>query len=156
MVASSADNHNNCHFDCQRDCPNDFVVAGAIVNYTRHLVEPYPLSQSLSLPSFSSLRGNPIGQKHPKTRQLGVCSSALCWRYPPASSHSSRTLDLGGNSIPVHFDTTTTIHRLESSGEKAPTLWNLHALDDGLVDLGLCRIVKQLEKSLQKQSHENG
>ena len=82
VVASSADNHkNNCHFDITNvTVPTTFGVTGAIVNYTRHLVEPYPLSQSLSLPSFSSLRGNPIGQKHPKTRQLGVCSSALCWR----------------------------------------------------------------------------
>jgi S1/P1 Nuclease len=33
----STETNSTCHFNRTRDCPNDFCVAGAIVNYTNHL-----------------------------------------------------------------------------------------------------------------------
>jgi S1/P1 Nuclease len=72
-----------CHFDYTRDCPDDVCVAGAIVNYTRHLMEAELHANTLVVQSLKFI-----------THFIGDIHQPL---------HSARETDRGGNSIHVHF-----------------------------------------------------
>jgi S1/P1 Nuclease len=76
-----------CHFDYTRDCPDDVCVAGAIVNYTRHLMEAELHSNTLVAQSLKFI-----------THFIGDIHQPL---------HSARSTDRGGNSIHVHFQKNT-------------------------------------------------
>ena len=71
----------SCHFDYARDCPNDFCVAGAIVNYTNILMDASSHNASVEALKFL-------------THFVGDIHQPL---------HASRTTDRGGNSIHVSF-----------------------------------------------------
>ncbi|GAX19957.1 hypothetical protein FisN_1Lh571 [Fistulifera solaris] len=71
-----------CHFDYVRDCPQDFCVAGSIVNYTNILMTTSNHNASVEALKFL-------------THFVGDIHQPL---------HASRTTDRGGNSIHVHFD----------------------------------------------------
>jgi len=129
----SSSSSSSCHFDYQRDCPRDFCVAGAIVNYTSQLAH-HNKSQSMNNQVRSSLRGN-VQQDHPKRVSLEFVTHFVGDIHQPL--HSSRKSDIGGNAIHVHFRTgiMTEWNRLNRKHHKA---WNLHSVwDDGIIDKAL-------------------
>ena len=152
VVAPGED--SDCHFDYERDCPSDFCVAGAIVNYTSHLLD----NGSHNTPTVVDRRNGYKGSHTPTTNHLRrsrVSDEPTVKDNPYRDSlefvthfvgdihqplHSSRTSDRGGNSIKVVFNAIMTpwsrIYR-QSSQHKA---WNLHSVwDDAMIDRALAR-----------------
>jgi hypothetical protein len=103
---------DTCRYNATRDCPDDFCVAGAIVNYTSRLQDYNEVEALKFIVHF-------VGDIHQPL-------------------HVSRSTDRGGNDINVKFDKTSTssvvsmrnrVRRRTRHGE------NLHAVwDDGIIE----------------------
>lgn len=58
QIGGCYSNKDGCHFQYERDCPNDVCVAGAILNYTKQLYQTDLSSSSLPSSSSYALRGS--------------------------------------------------------------------------------------------------
>ena len=117
-VLETVDSPSNCHFDRQRDCPNNFCVAGAITNYTLRLtddsLQPWAKNESLKF----------------LVHFMGDITQPL---------HSSKSSDKGGNSIHVIFNNDKNRNQnLRSYRRRHGNEMNLHSLwDDGMIEKSL-------------------
>lgn len=115
--------HNQCHFDYNRDCPHDFCVVGAILNFTKQLL--VPSTAAAATPSSSSATA--IASSTSTTNDSSSDSVSLKFIahfvgdiHQPL--HCSRKSDRGGNSIHIHFnDTNTNTNDSDNNNEASST-----------------------------------
>jgi len=128
-------NAETCHFIYERDCKNDFCVAGAIANYSTIFGQEYNDDKFVIYKEKRHLR-SPQVEQNIVSRDIGLAKNST---YLLVDSlmfithfigdihqplHCSRKSDKGGNSFKVHFE----VHSEEKNK------WSLHSVwDTGII-----------------------